>query len=110
MAAAAVLLPAVDVSSPALEPTAEEFGQNCWLLRNALSIQEQLQLVENVHLEKLAKENFMGGYGVNEVCFDMESKEMTPFDESAPGKAVSKAKDFITKNCSLQSLKPMHDF
>jgi len=88
-------------------PQLQEFGRNCFLIRNALTIDEQLQLVEVVSTQKAAWEEFMGP--TNEVAFDMEAGDMKPLDTSAPGKAVAKATDFITANCSLQNLKPANE-
>merc|ERR550539_1307894 len=40
------------------------------------------------------------------VSFDMSSDNMVNFGESIPGKAISKAKDFLSKNYELKDLTP----
>lgn len=94
-------------------PAAQEFGRNCFLIRNALSMEEQVQLAGSIHSQRQAMQEDMGALGlsVNDVSFDMDAEDMKPLSTSAPGKAISKAKDLIAKNCVLQEdLKPVNDF
>ena len=102
-----------NASSTSPTTTQEKLGAYCFLIKNALSMEEQLQLVENIHSQKQAMQEEMGALGlsVNDVSFDMGAGDMKPFGESAPGKAILRAKEFIATKCSLpDDLKPMKDF
>jgi len=98
-----------DANHTGNEMSFEEFGQNCLLIRNVLTIEEQLNLVENINAQKKAMQDEIGCDG-DDVSFDMESEDMRPFAESAPGKAVSKAKNLIALKYTLQELKPVNEF
>lgn len=79
----------------------EEYGRNCILIRNALTMEEQMELFEALEKEMANQPEEFQTQGAGQLAYEINEE----FTESVPFRLLSKAIDFIKKNYELKGLK-----